>query len=131
MGLDPSEKIGVSTMRESDIQNQIRCALSKYGIVFRTNAGEFWQGQRVYSKEFKQPILIKLRRVQGLPAGFSDLIFIGNNRIAFIETKRPGEEPRPEQIKFLERMRSLGHAAGVARSVEDALNIISGGNTDD
>lgn len=112
-------------MRESIIQNQIRVELSKHGlIVFRTNAGEYWQGQRVFSKEYNQPVLINLRKVDGLPKGFSDLLCIGNHRTVFIETKNETGRIRPEQVKFLDRMKQLGHAAGVARSVEEAVRII-------
>lgn len=115
-------------MLESKIQNQIRCELSKYGCVFRTNSGQFWQGQTVFSKEFKQPVLINLRRVDGLPAGFSDLLFIGPNKnIVFIETKNEIGRLRPDQKKFLERMRSMGYHAGVARSVDEAVKLIESG----
>ena len=109
---------------EKTVQDEIRIALSNHGIVFRTNSGEFWQGRQVYSKEFKQPVLINLRKVQGMPKGFSDLLFTGNGFTAFIETKNEIGKPRPEQINFIERMRELNHRAGVARSVEDALKII-------
>ena len=109
---------------EQTIQNEIRIALSKHGLVFRTNAGDFWQGELVYSKEFKQKVLINLRRVQGLPEGFSDLIFVGDGYMAFIETKRPGEKLKDEQKNFLNAIQKLNHKAGAARSVEDALKII-------
>lgn len=112
-------------MRESVIQNQIRVELSKRGLlVFRTNAGEYWQGQRVFSKEYNQPVLINLRKVDGLPKGFSDLLCIGENRTVFIETKNETGIVRPEQIKFIDRMRSFGHTAGIARSVDEAVRII-------
>lgn len=112
-------------MLESKIQNQIRCSLSQHGIVFRTNSGDFWQGKQVYSKEFKQPVLINLRRIQGLPKGFSDLLFVGPNRnTAFIETKNEVGCLRPDQKNFLERMRSIGYPAGVARSVDEAVKLI-------
>ncbi len=114
-------------MLESKIQNQIRCELSKYGYVFRTNSGEFWQGQTVYSKEFHQPVLINLRRVDGLPAGFSDLEFIEPGKVAFIETKNELGRLRPEQKNFLSRMRSMGYIAGVARSVDEAVRLIESG----
>lgn len=114
-------------MRESVIQNSIRIALSKYGVVFRTNSGEFWQGERVYSKEFNQMVLINLRKVDGLPKGFSDLLFIGNKCVAFIETKQPGKKPTKEQENFLARMIQLGHAAGVARSDDEAVSIVESG----
>lgn len=118
-----------SVKSEHRIQDEIRVALSEQGLVFRTNAGEFYQGKLVYSSEYKQRVLINLRRVQGLPVGFSDLIFIGDGKTAFIETKRSGENPRPEQVNFLDRMAELHHQSGVARSVEDALEIIGGGES--
>ncbi len=125
--MDSSKETGVGELKsEKTIQDEIRLALSGYGCTFRTNAGEFYQGKRVYSTEFKQPVLINLRSVHGLPVGFSDLIHVGDNYVAFIETKRPGENPRPEQVNFLKRMADLHHKAGVARCVEDALRIING-----
>ncbi|MDD4844894.1 MAG: VRR-NUC domain-containing protein [Anaerotignum sp.] len=112
-------------MRESNIQNSIRCALSKRGIVFRTNAGTFYQGKVVFSKEFGQRVLINLRRVDGLPAGFSDLVFFGPGaQTAFIETKNEVGRLRPEQKVFLERMQSMGFSAGVARSDAEAVGLI-------
>lgn len=114
-------------MRESSIQNSIRVALSKYGVVFRTNSGEFWQGQTVYSKEFHQPVLINLRRVDGLPAGFSDLLFIGPGKVAFIETKNEVGRLREAQANFLNKMQAMGYAAGVARSDAEAVNLIGSG----
>jgi len=118
-------------MLESVIQNKIRCALSSPDrIVFRTNAGEFFQGLQVYSQEHKQPALINLNKIDGLPKGFSDLIVVDRQGIAFIETKTATGKPTPEQVKFINRMRELGHRAGIARSVEDAFKII-GGTYDD
>ncbi|MVB11160.1 hypothetical protein CAFE_18660 [Caprobacter fermentans] len=112
-------------MTESDIQNQIRVALSPHGIVFRTNSGDFWQGEQVYSKEFKQPVLIHLRRICGLPKGFSDLLFCGfDGQAGFIEVKKPGGHIRKEQTDFLNLMRSYGYMSGIARSPEDALLIV-------
>lgn len=109
---------------EKRIQDEIRIALSEYGCVFRTNAGEFWQGKLVYSKEFKQRVLINLRRVDGLPIGFSDLIWLGDGEVAFIETKTNKGKPTPEQKNFLELMEQSGFKSGIARSVQDALKII-------
>lgn len=116
-------------MAEQDIQNGIRIALSKYGCVFRCNSGEFWQGEQVYNKEFKQTVLINLRRVQGLPKGFSDLIFFSfSGETAFIEVKKPGEKPKPDQVKFLSLMKKYKFKTGVARSIDDALKIINADN---
>ena len=107
-------------------QDEIRLALSEYGVVLRLNSGKFWQGKRVWSNEFQQYVLIDLRPVQGCPPGTSDLLFIGNEYTAFIECKDDKGTLRPEQERFLKLMRSYGHRAGVARSVEEALKIING-----
>lgn len=116
------------TIRESDIQNQIRLALSPQAVLFRTNAGDFWQGQQVYSKEFGQMVLIHLRKVEGLPKGYSDLSGVRkeDGRAVFLEVKAPGGRVRPEQQHFLKVMASYGALAGVARTIEEAKRIMEG-----
>lgn len=100
--------------------------LSKHGKVFRTNAGEYFQGEVAWSREFRQNVLVNLRRVKGLPKGFSDLMVVTpGGHVAFVETKTPIGRPTEEQIKFIESMRKLGCAAGIARSPEEALKIIT------
>lgn len=96
-------------MTETDIQNEIRKALSPYGIVIRQNTGNF---------ELKDG-----RRIVCGVKGLSDLLFVGNGRVAFIEVKTPTGKPTAEQINFIERMKQLGHSAGIARSVEDAFRL--------
>ena len=114
-------------MLESVIQNKIRCKLSSAdSVVLRLNSGKFYQGKVVFSKEFNQPVLINLRMVEGCPEGTSDLLYIGKNQIAFIECKTKTGKKRNSQINFINRMRSLGHRAGIARSVEDAEKIMRG-----
>ena len=107
------------------IQDEIRLALSEYGIVLRLNSGKFWQGKRVWSNEFNQYVLINLRPVQGLPEGTSDLLFLGeNNNVAFIECKDDKGTAREKQVKFINLMHQYGIKAAIARSVEDALKIV-------
>jgi hypothetical protein len=111
--------------REASIQNEIRLDLSPHGIVLRLNSGKFWQGKRVWSKEFNQYVLINLRPIQGCPEGTSDLLFLGEgNNVAFIECKDNKGATREKQEKFINVMHQYGIKAGVARSVEDALKII-------
>jgi hypothetical protein len=98
-------------MRETDIQSNIRMALSKHGTVFRMQSGMFYT-------ETGEKIRI------GIP-GMSDLLFVGQGFIAWIEVKTAKGRPSKEQLNFIERMQDLGHKAGIARSVEDALKIIS------
>lgn len=110
---------------EQVIQNKIRFALSKYGRCFRTNSGRFLTGDKKWSKEFNKYVLVNIRAVEGLPKGFSDTLFIGDDgKVAFIEIKQPGEEPTDEQKNFLAQMQSCGLTAGVAHSVEEALALI-------
>lgn len=114
-------------MTEHELQNRIRVELSRYGMVFRTNAGTFWQGRRVWSRELQEAVIAQPQAVEGLPKGFSDLLFIDRHGCAFIEVKSPRGKLREEQESFINLMRSYGHRAGVARSVEDAIDIIKGG----
>ena len=98
-------------MTEIEIQNEIRIALSQYGIVIRQNTGNF--------------ITKDGRHVKCGVTGLSDLLFVGENGLcAFIEVKKPGGRIRPEQKNFIKAVQSRGHAAGIAYSVEDALRII-------
>lgn len=99
---------------ESLIQNQIRVALSKAGhTVFRINVGKVkMQNGRWFET--------------GAPKGFSDLFgFRPDGRIFFIEVKNETGKLRPEQEKFIEQMKKRGALAGVARSVEDAMEIVN------
>lgn len=100
---------------ESLIQNQIRVGLSKAGhAVFRVNVGKVkMQNGRWFET--------------GVPKGFSDLFgFRPDGRIFFIEVKNEVGKLRPEQKIFIEQMRKRGALAGVAKSVEDAMEIVNG-----
>lgn len=98
-------------MNETAIQNNIRKELSKYGVVLRLNNGMFTTPDgRIISS--------------GLPRGVSDLLFIGKGKVAFIETKSANGHATKEQINFINKMRELGHIAGIARSVREACEMI-------
>ena len=110
---------------EASIQNEIRLALSEYGIVLRLNSGKFWQGERVWSKEFNGYVLVNLRAVQGCPEGTPDLLFLGpENNVTFLECKTKKGAAREKQKRFLEIMAQYGIKAELARSPEDAVRII-------
>ena len=99
---------------ESLIQNQIRVGLSKAGhTVFRANVGKVRTADGRYFDT-------------GLPKGFTDLFgFRSDGRIFFIEVKNETGKLRPEQKIFIENIRKRGALAGVARSVEDAMEIVN------
>lgn len=98
---------------EHRIQNDIRMNTGDIAVLFRANVGS---GVTYDGRHFDT----------GLPKGFSDLFGFrrSDGRAVFIEVKAPGGRIRSEQVKFIEKMREYGALAGVARSVEDARNII-------
>ena len=101
-------------MTEQDIQNSIRLKLSEMGFtVFRINVGRF---QMKDGRWFDT----------GVPKGFSDLEAVKDGRVYFIEVKKPGGKVRPDQVEFINRMREQGCRAGVAFSVEEAVEIVTG-----
>lgn len=97
-------------MKETDIQNDIRVALSAIGItLYRNNSGfaSYENGRKVRYGLFK---------------GSSDLIGITNTgRFVAIEVKTPKGRLTKEQKNFLEFIKSQGGISGCARSVEEAL----------
>lgn len=100
---------------EHDIQNSIRLKLSELGYcVFRVNVGKF---QLKDGRWFDT----------GLPKGFTDLIAIKDGKISFIEVKNETGKPSSEQLNFIKQMREkYGCNAGIARSPEEAVNIVTG-----
>lgn len=110
---------------EHIIQNQIRAGVTSC-VLFRTNAGDFWQGDVVYSREFKQNVLINIRKIEGLPNGYSDLsgVRVSDGKAVFIEVKTAAGRLTANQKKFINKMREYGAIAGICRSVEDAYNLV-------
>jgi hypothetical protein len=100
-------------MKEIDVQNLIRLALNPYAIVFRANVGVFStaDGRKVST---------------GLPKGFSDLFGFrkSDSKIFFIEVKNEKGRLRADQEHFIKMMQENGAIAGVARTPEEAINLI-------
>lgn len=111
-------------MREKAIQDRIRVAVSKAGaVMFRNNVG--------------QAILPDGSVVRyGLAVGSSDLIgwkpveitpdMVGQTVAIFtaIEVKTKTGRPTPAQVHFIEAVKKSGGLAGVARSEDEAIEII-------
>ena len=111
-------------MTEQDIQNLIRLELSESteAKIFRNNTGRIKQGGRVIHF--------------GLCRGSSDLIgwtpveitpdMVGQTVAVFtaIEVKTPKGRASKEQKNFIEQVQNAGGMAGIARSAEDAVNIV-------
>jgi hypothetical protein len=110
---------------EQRIQQEIRLAISHGDTkVFRNNTGTLKDANG--------------RPVQfGLCKGSADLIgwhtvtvtpdMVGTQVAVFlsIEVKTPTGRLRPEQQQWLDAVQTAGGIAGVARSVEDALQIVT------
>ena len=112
-------------MTEHKIQDSIRLALSQHGIVLRLNSGKAYGGNRVWDNRRQEYILTDLRPIALCVKGTPDLLFIGaDGKVAFIEVKDDKGRAREDQKRFLSIVQQYGYRAGIARSVEDALNII-------
>ena len=109
---------------EKNIQQHIRVVLSEYGIVLRLNAGKAYGGTRIWDHKYGY-ILKDIRPISLCPPGTSDLLFIGSDgNVAFIEVKDSKGKLREDQKRFLTLMQQYGYKCGVARSPEQALEII-------
>lgn len=104
----------LSSQSEHDIQNEIRAAVSPWCVIFRANVGRAKTPDGRYFST-------------GLPAGFPDLFGVRrrDGRAVFIEVKKQGGKVSPEQKHFIETMRSLGAAAGICRSAEEAIKLVT------
>lgn len=60
----------------------------------------------------------------GLAEGSADLIACCWGRFVSIEMKAPGKKPRPDQLAWIELVRSFGGIADWADSVPGALEIV-------
>lgn len=116
---------------EHRVQDEIRQQVSAQcpGVIFRCNAGEAWQGKKIWSPEYGQYILTELRPYKGLPKGFSDCLYIGPAAdTVFLEVKNERGQTSTEQDRFLDLMLKYGHSAAVVRSADEAVQYINDPN---
>lgn len=100
--------------KEIDIQNQIRHTLPLHDcVVYRGNVGK-----------------VKLKDGRwfdtGLPKGFPDLFGFrkSDGKMFFIEVKNEKGKRSDQQVKFGEFLSRMPVLYGVARNVEEALEIV-------
>ena len=106
-------------MTESDIMREIQLAATKLGSrLMRNNCG-----QAVTENGYV------IRFGLGNPGGADLIGWTSTGKFLAIEVKRPGKSPTVEQRNFLDAVTKAGGVAGVARSVEDAMEIISRDDT--
>ena len=107
---DVDKKPPQNPCSESRLVYEVMQELGKHGAVYRCNAGS-----------------VKLpngKRFNGMPKGFADvMVVLSGGRVCFVECKVGVGKLSVEQARFIERMRALGCRAGVARSINDAVEI--------
>ncbi len=101
---------------ETALMNEIRVTAAKYGICFRANVGKV---KTMQGRWFDT----------GLPTGFCDLFGIrkSDGKVFFIEVKTEKGKVRESQIKFIKKMKDLNAIAGIARTVDEAIQLIETG----
>lgn len=130
-----SLKGGVS-VNEHSIQNSIRLRLSELGYYTeRINVGSGYLIPKQLMDNIKRNVPESLRAQldkipyfnTGAVKGRSDLSAIKDGKITFIEVKTETGRPTPEQLNFIEQMQRLyGCRAGIARSPEEAIKLVTG-----
>lgn len=125
-------------MNESNTLKTILLSLGKTSFVklFRNNVAMAWVGKPTH-KTARHITIEDYRPLHaGLVAGSSDLIgwtevtitpdMVGKRVAVFtaIECKTATGRAKPEQLNFIRAVQSAGGYAGVARTPEDARNII-------
>ena len=104
-------------MTEADIVRSIMLALSKGTVrLWRNNVGKLPDAQGRWV-------------TYGLGVGSSDLIGVsmqanGIGRMVAIEVKAPGKKATTAQKDFIDCVIAMGGQAGVAHSVEEAVEIL-------
>ena len=107
--------VSTEVKSERNIQALILMSLSEAGcLVWRQDTGAY-----------KAPDGRLIR--YGLCKGSSDVIGLcPDGRFLAVEVKTATGRVRPEQVAFIDAVRRAGGRAGIARSVQDALDIAAG-----
>ena len=120
-------------MAERDIQSDIKLALTAvHGLSsWRVNVGTAWTGVIAEDRSdhgSRTVVLTGARPFKsGLPLGFCVIFGVTADGVpVFIEVKSGSGRTTPAQEAFLAAMKRKGARVGVARSVADALRIVSG-----
>lgn len=124
-------------MKELNLQKLICLAMPANARIFRNNVGVGWIGTRIVTD---RPGIVSLRDARPLHAGLcegsSDLIgyttinitpdMVGRQVAIFtaVEVKTQTGRATPAQLNFIEQVRRAGGIAGIARTPDEARNLI-------
>lgn len=111
---------------ETRLQQEIMLALSQAGcVVWRHNVGQGWLGKTIHQSGNQVTLTDAHKMPYGLCVGGSDILGIApDGRFLAVEVKTPTGRVSKPQIAFIEGVKSAGGIAGIARSVNDALDLI-------
>lgn len=103
---------------EADIQTSIINALTRNKVgVLRINTikAKTQTGAQVFSY---------MCYAGQIDTGLSDLVAVSEGRAWFLEVKRPGQKPRPNQMRFQAWCEWYGMTYSVVTSAEEALQAV-------
>lgn len=112
---------------ETKLQNLILIALSEAGCtVWRVETAGAWVGRRIHQDGQTVTLANARMFTTGLCVGGSDIIGIApDGRFMAVEAKTETGRVSAEQERFIAAVRQAGGIAGVARSVQDALSLLT------
>lgn len=110
----------MSRNTETNLQLRIMVALSETCVLFRIPAGMYWAGS------FHDGIIVNPRAVRVAVPGFPDLTGYrrSDGRAVYIEVKTKQGRITKEQKQFIDVAKQSGCLAGIARSIQDAMEIV-------
>lgn len=124
--------------QETRIQHQIQLALSEAGcLAWRNETSGAWLGKVIHKAGNQVTLTDAHMMTFGLCVGSSDLIgctpvvitedMVGQTIGCFtaIEVKTPKGRPTNEQTNFIDAVLRAGGIAGIARSPEEALRLLT------
>jgi hypothetical protein len=123
-------------MKETNLLRACLLQVPSSCRMFRNNTGQGWQGQRLQSRPGTVLLSDPRPLHAGLVKGSSDLIgwktitvtpeMVGRKLAIFaaVEVKTERGRITVDQLNFIEQVRSAGGIAGIARSPEEARNLL-------
>jgi hypothetical protein len=103
------------------IERRLHCSI--VDLLAVAAAPEVWFSH-LPAGEYRTPETARLLQRMGLQKGLPDLMLLDRSGIAFLELKRSGAKPTPEQAAFLERCRKAGIRCAVADSFDAAVAVL-------
>ena len=113
---------------ETKVQRLIMLHLSKEGhSVWRNETGRFWTGKPIHKDGQTVTLANAMMIPVGLCVGSSDIVGIqkGTGRFFAIEVKTKKGRASKEQLNYIDHVQKMGGLAGIARSPQEALDILN------